>query len=94
VCSLTVNQVTADSLNPGLDNYVSTVAVQPDGKVLLGGFFLNLAGVAHSALGRLNADGTVDANFTANATAQYFPQQFRKAVGIGVFLGNWKKPQR
>lgn len=74
VCNLTVNQVTADSLNPGADNYISTIAVQPDRKVLLGGMFLNLAGGPHSALGRLNADGTVDASFTANATAQYFPQ--------------------
>lgn len=86
VCNLTVNQVTADSLNPGADNYISTIAVQPDGKVLLGGMFLNLAGVPHSALGRLNADGTVDANFAANATAQYFPQVNCFAIQSNGFI--------
>jgi beta-propeller uncharacterized protein DUF5122 len=44
-----------------------SVAVQPDGKVLVGGGFNWLAGQARNYLGRLNANGSLDTNFTATA---------------------------
>lgn len=46
-----------------LDGYVRTVAAQPDGKVLLGGCFKHVNGLACTNLARLNRDGSVDANF-------------------------------
>ena len=51
----------------GVNNSVSAVAVQPDGKVLIGGLFNTYNGsrVADNLL-RLNADGTVDAGFNPN----------------------------
>ncbi len=42
---------------------ISAVAVQPDGKILIGGFFNVVAGVSRNALARLNADGSVDLTF-------------------------------
>ena len=42
---------------------ISAVAVQPDGKVLIGGFFNVVAGVSRNALARLNADGSLDLTF-------------------------------
>jgi uncharacterized delta-60 repeat protein len=39
--------------------------VQPDGKILVGGQFTSLGGASRGHLGRLNADGTIDADFTA-----------------------------
>ncbi len=39
------------------------VAVQPDGKILLGGVFTRVRGVPRSAIARLNPDGTLDAAF-------------------------------
>ncbi len=42
---------------------LSAVAVQPDGKILIGGFFNVVAGVSRNALARLNADGSVDLTF-------------------------------
>ena len=47
---------------------VSAIAVQSDGKILVGGSFLNYAGqTGKSYLIRLNADGTEDTAFSANA---------------------------
>ncbi len=45
---------------------LSSVAVQPDGKILIGGYFNRVSGVARQNLARLNANGTLDAGFTPN----------------------------
>ncbi|MFM8828798.1 MAG: fibronectin type III domain-containing protein [Actinomycetota bacterium] len=50
--------------NPDANSFVNSVAVQGDGKVLIGGFFTTVGGVARNRVARLNADGTVDASFT------------------------------
>ena len=42
---------------------VRTVAVQPDGKVVLGGVFTSVEGVPRAYVARLNLDGSLDTNF-------------------------------
>ena len=51
--------------NPGTgaDGTVFAVAVQNDGKVLIGGAFTNVGGMFRPRLARLNANGTVDTTF-------------------------------
>jgi uncharacterized delta-60 repeat protein len=53
------------SFNPGdgLDGSVEDLALQPDGKVLVGGHFTQVDGVACNYIARLNADGSLDASF-------------------------------
>src|ERR1044071_3373053 len=69
---LIVRRLNADgsldnSFNPpiGADNPygVSSVVVQPDGKVLVGGDFSTMNGTNRSGIARLNANGTLDASF-------------------------------
>ena len=43
--------------------YIAALAVQPDGKVLVGGAFTAMAGTNHNGIVRLNTDGTLDAGF-------------------------------
>jgi hypothetical protein len=45
---------------PGPNSNVLAVAVQPDGRVWIGGAFTSAAGVPRGYLARLNADGSVD----------------------------------
>ncbi len=42
---------------------INAITVQPDGKILVGGFFDHVAGVERQGLARLNADGSLDATF-------------------------------
>ena len=42
---------------------IQCIAVQPDGKVLLGGRFVDIGGVPVTNFARLHSDGTVDTNF-------------------------------
>ena len=47
----------------GLNSYVTSVAVQSDGKVLIGGGFTTVNGVSRKGIARLNGDGTLDTGF-------------------------------
>jgi uncharacterized delta-60 repeat protein len=47
----------------GTSNTVQAVALQRDGKVLVGGYFTQVDGVARNNIARLNADGVLDTNF-------------------------------
>ncbi len=49
--------------------YVSTVAIQPDGKVIVGGWFTSFDGVPRARIARLNANGSVDATFDPGSGA-------------------------
>lgn len=65
---LTVIPASLDTtFNPGADRSVSALAVQADGKILVGGRFDSLSGQARKYLGRLNPDGSLDTTFSAEA---------------------------
>ena len=57
------------TFNPGasVDNLVRTAIAQPDGKVIIGGDFTTVDGHTRNEIARLNADGTLDTNFTPGA---------------------------
>ncbi|HZZ20517.1 MAG TPA: putative Ig domain-containing protein [Opitutaceae bacterium] len=61
-----------DGFNPNPNGTVNVVLTQPDGKILMGGYFTNLSPygsptVAANFVARLNHDGTPDSGFTASA---------------------------
>jgi uncharacterized delta-60 repeat protein len=63
------------SFNPGAGGfypyvYVYSLAVQADGKILVGGQFATLGGQSRNNIGRLNADGTLDTGFNPGAGGQ------------------------
>jgi uncharacterized delta-60 repeat protein len=57
----------ADSFDPNANDDVVSIAVQADGKILIGGGFFNVFGVARNKIARLNTDGTLDTVFNPNA---------------------------
>ncbi|HWT01469.1 MAG TPA: Calx-beta domain-containing protein [Pyrinomonadaceae bacterium] len=59
------------SFNPGTgaNDIVYAIAVQPDGRILIGGAFTDYNGTARSRIARLNPDGTLDASFNPGAGA-------------------------
>ncbi len=60
------------NFNPGADANVYTLAVQPDGKILVGGGFTTLGGGTRNCIGRLNADGSLDTTFDPGAIDNVF----------------------
>lgn len=52
------------------NNIVYSVALQPDGKIVIGGVFTSYNGTTKDRIARLNANGTLDAGYTASCAAQ------------------------
>jgi uncharacterized delta-60 repeat protein len=70
-------QPVLDGFDPNADGIVRTVAVQPDGKVLVGGIFTSVApnggpSVSRNRIARFNPDGTLDAAFNPNANSDVY----------------------
>lgn len=51
----------------GPDNTVYALALQPDGRILIGGAFTNVSGTNRSGIARLNSDGSIDRFFNPGA---------------------------
>ena len=55
----------------GFNNYVHSIAIQADGKILVGGFFTNYKGVSSARIIRVNADGSKDTSFVIGSGFSY-----------------------
>ncbi len=78
---LTINLAELDTgFDAAANNAVYSLAVQADGKILVGGYFTQMNGEPHNRVARLNADGTVDAQFNASAEGGGLPEVISLAV--------------
>ena len=64
------------SFDPGANDVVREIALQADGKIVVGGFFTMLGGggtgtTARQRIGRLNANGSLDTGFDPGANARH-----------------------
>lgn len=57
--------------NIGANNTINTVALQPDGKIIIGGYFTSYAGMSANKITRLNSNGTKDLSFNPGSGVQY-----------------------
>ena len=78
--------------NPGQgpSDGIRTLALQPDGKILIGGVFKNVEGLPRNRIARLKADGSLDASFDAGEGASEVvrwvaPLADGKIVVVGAF---------
>ena len=56
--------------NPNANGNVLTIAIQSDGKAVVGGAFTTMGGTARNRIARLNTDGTLDTGFNPDASSQ------------------------
>ena len=81
------------SFNPGsgvASNDVSAITLQADGKVVMGGTFTTVSGVAINRIARLNADGSLDASFNpGNGVNAFVSAITLQADGKIVIGGNF-----
>ena len=88
------NAQTLDSFNPACNGDVSALAVQPDGKIWIGGTFSAMNGEASHGLARVSTDGTLDLAFDPGAATDdftYSPQVIAMVVQPDgkVVAGGW-----
>src|ERR1019366_7759410 len=72
----------SDGFDPNADGIVNTLAIQPDGKILMGGYFTQLHPFGsppsgHAYIARLNHNGTLDPVFSPNANGVVYAIAFQ-----------------
>jgi uncharacterized delta-60 repeat protein len=80
----------------GASSAVYSLALQADGKILVGGIFTALGGASHLRLGRLNPDGTPDSSFTAGANGDVYGlaiQPDGKVLAVGFLTSLAGQPR-
>jgi uncharacterized delta-60 repeat protein len=93
ICRLNADGTVDTTFNPGADNQVWALRVQPDGKILVGGAFHSLGGgtgtTQRERIGRLNTDGSVDMTFNpgANSTVFALALQADQKILVGGAFG-------
>lgn len=67
IARLNTNGSLDTSFNPGTgtSNRIQATAIQPDGKILIGGNFTSFQGLSRNLVARLNADGSIDSGFNS-----------------------------
>ena len=83
-------RLTKRSISALLSSFVTATAVQPDGKIVIGGVFHTILGVTRNYIARLNRDGTLDTAFDPNATNETdaIALQPDGKVLVGGFFGS------
>ena len=66
IARLNVDGTVDSGFQPEVDGQVSSVVLQPDGKILIGGRFSVVNGQSRPGIARLNTDGTLDTTFDAD----------------------------
>ncbi len=86
---LTQDGLLDQTYNPGVgpNGMVTTMALQPDGKLVIGGVFSTVYGASRNGIARMNANGTVDTTFApgtgANGTVKTVALQSNGQVLVG-----------
>lgn len=71
----------------GPSRALSKITVQPDGKILIGGGFTSYNGTYRNNIARLNADGSLDATFSANAIGMNSVADLKVAADGKIYVG-------
>ncbi len=75
-------------IGSSLRGYVSQLAVQDDGRILIGGDFTIFQGFTRKGLARLHPDGTLDATFDAKLSQGIHSLAVQHGGGVLVYLAN------
>ena len=81
---------TSFTIGTGFSSTVNAIAIQSDGKILVGGYFTSYNGTSQNYITRLNSDGTRDTSFTVgtgfdNEVLAFAVQSDGKIVVGGYF---------
>ena len=76
---------------------MSAIALQPDGKILVAGDFTMIGGggtghTPRNRIGRLNADGSLDATFNPGADANGFIETLALQADGKIVVGGASRP--
>lgn len=74
-------------LGTGFDDAIEAIAIQSDGKIVVGGSFLNYNGTTQNRIVRLNPNGTVDSSFLSGSGFNNGSVQVIQIGSNGILVG-------
>ena len=81
---------TSFEIGSGFDIFVRDIALQADGKILVGGYFQSFSGISINRLARLNSDGSLDTTFNIgtgfNGTVSSIAVQSDQKIVVGGYF--------
>ncbi len=79
------------SFNPGsgVHGSISSIALQPDGKILIGGEFTQYNGTTRNNIARLNPDGSLDTSFNPGGGANGEVYSIALQPDGKILIGGW-----
>jgi uncharacterized delta-60 repeat protein len=80
----------ADSFDPNANSYVYSIAVQADGKILVGGEFINIGGQTRNRIARLETDGRADQTLDVTTIDNYLIATAVQPDGKILIGGNFR----
>lgn len=60
----TIDQMFTNGITSSPNNHIESIVVQPNGKILVGGYLTKYNGINTSSISRLNTDGSLDQTFS------------------------------
>ncbi|ACB73602.1 putative Ig domain-containing protein [Opitutus terrae] len=95
VVRLNSNGAVDTTFNPGsgANNPVSAVALQPDGKIVIAGSFIQYNGVLRPRVARLHPDGSLDTSFVFPADGLLLPTSLALQPDGKVLVGTFSGPK-
>jgi uncharacterized delta-60 repeat protein len=85
LCRLNDDGSRDTTFTPQVNDWVETMVLQPDGKILIGGHFTTINGTERKYLSRLNPDGTLDGGF--NPRPDFYVQAIALQPDGRILLG-------
>ncbi|UTW63956.1 T9SS type A sorting domain-containing protein [bacterium SCSIO 12741] len=73
----------------GANSWVTAIAVQSDGKIVIGGLFTNFDNKAHTRIARLNTDGSIDTSFHTGSGFNDRVTHIRIQADGKIVIGGW-----
>ena len=80
---------TSFNVGSGANNWVKTVAIQADGKIIVGGNFTDYNGTSKNRIVRLNADGSLDASFLTGTGVNHTLSTIAIQNDGKIIIGGW-----
>ncbi len=88
IARLNANGSLDSTFDPDANGAISSIALQPDGRILVGGFFTGIGGQTRNHIARLNPNGTLDSEFNPDANGNVFAIVVRPTDGA-ILVSGW-----
>jgi uncharacterized delta-60 repeat protein/uncharacterized repeat protein (TIGR01451 family) len=77
------------NIGTGVDGGVSSIVIQADGKIIIGGNFTSFNGVSTNNIARINTDGSLDNTFNIGTGADVYIESMAIQANGKIIIGGW-----